>query len=73
MKTAYYTGEGGKVPALIIEKKRVWATVYLLNEGSTNQWESWEVPIEDLIETNDFFIAPLSNAVTGNVLLWRKK
>jgi len=36
MKTAYYTGEGGKVPALIIEKKRVWATVDLLNEGSTN-------------------------------------
>lgn len=71
MKAAYYTGEGQNVPAIILEKKRVWATVDLLKDGSINNWERWEVPIEDLNETNDFEIK--TNPIYGAVCIWRKK
>jgi hypothetical protein len=71
MKTAYYIGEGKKDPVLILEKKRVWAKVKLLpNRLRPNCWEIWEVPIEDLIYTNDFTVK--SNSILGDVYILNK-
>ena len=72
MKTAYYIGEGGKVPAIVERVKRVYADVKLLaNPRTLNDWEYWEVPIEDLIETDDFEI--VTKPLMGDVILWIKR
>ena len=70
IKTAYYMAGGLKTPAIIQRKKRVYADVKLLTDvNKRNTWELWEVPIEDLVETNDFKI--VSNSITGDVLIWQ--
>ena len=69
---AYYVGEGHKTPAIIQKKKRVYADVKLLPDTSKpNVWELWEVPIEDLIITNNFWVS--SNELYGDLYMPTKK
>lgn len=55
---AYYVGEDDETPAIIQKKKSVYATCKLLPDTSRpNVWELWEVPLEDLKTTNDFWVS----------------
>jgi|TARA_R110000803_G_C11871609_1_gene308492 hypothetical protein len=63
---AYYVGEGHKTPVIIQKKKRVYADVKLLPDVSKpNAWELWEVPLEDLKTTHDFWVS--NNALFGDL------
>tara|TARA_Y100000401_G_C8261071_1_gene193337 strand:- start:316 stop:582 length:267 start_codon:yes stop_codon:yes gene_type:complete len=58
------------IPAYVLRCKRVWCTVAILKGKSLNDWETWEVEIEDCIPTNDFSIGK-RHEFFGHMIEWK--
>ena len=71
-QTVYYIDwqdDNKKYPAYILQVKRTRALVKIYKE--IFQWDTWDVPMEDLEATNDFIIS--KNSLIGQGIHWSKE
>jgi len=74
-QTVYYIGRLNwkddikKYPAYILQVKRTRALIKIYKE--IFQWDTWDVPMEDLEATNDFVIS--KDSLIGQGIQWSKE
>lgn len=70
-QTVYYIDwqdNDKKIPAVVVNARRSWATVRL-NVGIF-KWELTDVPMEDLVPTNDF--TTRHSSLIGTAVIWKE-
>ena len=60
------------LPARVLRCKRVWCIISILKPKTLNDWETWEVEIDDCIPTDDFTISKF-DPIFGYMIEWKKE
>ena len=60
------------IPAVVSRCKRIYCFISVLKPNSLNDWETWEVNIENCIPTDDFTMSEF-HSIFGYMIEWKKE